>query len=81
MLAPVQPKSLCRSSLSRFILSSPSRADMLCNPSHHVLLTYKTCKKELLGYLQSSASTDSPHRDALYSGIFCTKVVLGYLVD
>ena len=65
MLMPIQHEYACHSSLGRCLSSSPSRVDMLCNLSHHVLLTYKNYNKGWLGYLQHFTRIDSPHRNAL----------------
>ena len=81
VLAPVHPEPSRHSSSNRCLLSSPSKADMLYNPSQHALLIYKIYRKGWLGYLKSSTSIDNPHHDALYFGIFCTRVVLGYSMD
>ena len=65
VLALVHLESSHHSSLSRCLPSSPSRSDMLCNISHHVLLTYIIYNKGWLGYLQSSIGIDSCCLDVL----------------
>ena len=50
-LAPLRPEPAHRSSSSRYILSSLSRASMLYSLSHHALLICKIYRKGWPGYL------------------------------
>ena len=65
VLVLVQTEPARRYSLNMCLLSSPSGAHMLYNPSHHPLLTYKIYTKGWLGYLQYSTSINNPHHDSL----------------
>ena len=80
MLTPVHPETSRHFSLNRCRKYFLSRACMLCNIFLHVLLTYKTYKKYLLGYSQYFVGIGTYHRDALSTSISDTMVVLGCLM-
>ena len=65
MLTPVHPETSRHFSLNRCRKYFLSRACMLCNIFLHVLLTYKTNKKYLLGYSQYSVGIGTHRHDSL----------------